>query len=318
MRVFITRQVLPEGYAELQQVAEVRVWEEDGVCPREVILEEAQRCDALLTMVTDKVDEAVLNNPNLKVISNYAVGYDNINVAYATQKRIPIGNTPNAVTESTADLTLALLLGAARRMGEAERYVHNGSWVSWHPQLLLGVSVWGATLGILGLGRIGMAIARRAKGFNMRILYSGNPKPEAEEVGAIHVSMEELLQQSDFVSISTPLNPKTYHLISAPELALMKPTAILVNTSRGGVVDPAALYDALKDGTIAYATLDVTEPEPISMDSPLLTLENCLIVPHIGSATLSARIDMGQTASRNIIAGLRGQRLPFCVNPEVY
>ncbi len=318
MRVFVTRQVLPEGIAALRDYAAVRVWEGDGPVPRDVLLEEAAVCDGLLTMVNDRVDEAVLANPNLKVVSNYGVGYDNIDVAAATAYGVPIGNTPDAVTEPTADLTFALLLSAARRITEGERYVQDGLWQAWDPTLLLGTRVTGATLGIIGLGRIGQAVARRAQGFNMRLLYSGRPQPAAVELGAQHVSLDELLAESDFVTVHAPLNDQTYHLISHRELALMKPTAMLINTARGGVVDPTALYEALRDGVIGQAALDVTEPEPIPLDSPLLTLSNCLIVPHIGSATVSARIHMGQQASENVIAGLLGQRLPNCVNPEVY
>lgn len=318
MRVFVTRQVLPDGLRELYTAAEVRVWEEDTPVPRAVLLAEAERCNALLTMVTDRVDAAVLDHPRLKVVSNYAVGYDNIDVQAATARGIPIGNTPDAVTEPTADLTFALLLGAARRISEGQHYVQDGQWSAWHPQLLLGMPVWGMTLGIIGFGRIGQAVAKRATGFNMQILYSGSPKPATGIANVRHVSLEELLQRSDMVSIHAPLNADTHHLIGARELAQMKPTAILINTSRGGLVDPDALYHALHNGTIAHAALDVTEPEPIALDSPLLTLPNCLIVPHIGSATTAARVHMGQMASANIVAALNGQRLPNCVNPSVY
>lgn len=234
MRVFVTRQVLPEGIAALRDYATVRVWEGDWPVPRDVLLEEAAECDGLLTMVTDRVDEAVLANPNLKVVSNYGVGYDNIDVAAATAYGVPIGNTPDAVTEPTADLTFALLLSAARRIPEGERYVHDGLWQAWDPTLLLGMRVTGATLGIIGFGRIGQAVARRAQGFNMRLLYSGRPQPAAAELGAQHVSLEELLTESDFVTVHAPLNDQTYHLISHRELALMKPTALLINTARGG------------------------------------------------------------------------------------
>lgn len=318
MRVFVTRQVLPEGIAALYDYAKVRVWEGDYPVPRDVLLEEAAVCDGLLTMVTDRVDQAVLEHSNLKVVSNYGVGYDNIDIDAATACGVPIGNTPDAVTEPTADLTFALLLSAARRINEGERYVQDGHWQAWDPILLLGGRVAGTTLGIIGFGRIGQAVARRARGFDMRILYSGSPKPEAAALGAQHVSLEELLAESDFVTIHAPLTTQTYHLISRRELALMKPSAMLINTSRGGLVDPDALYEALREGVIAQAALDVTEPEPIPLDSPLLTLTNCLIVPHIGSATVSARIHMGQQASENVIAGLLGERLPNCVNPEVY
>jgi glyoxylate reductase len=319
-RVFVTRQVLPQGIQALYQHATVRVWEEDRPVPRPILEEEFARCDAVLTMVTDKIDrDLIALNPHIKIISNYGVGYDNIDVATASEKRIPVGNTPNAVTEGTADIAFALLMAGARRISEAERFVRNGKWGAWHPQLLLGQDVWGATLGIIGFGRIGQAMAKRATGFDMRILYSGNPKPaEAQRVNAQHVALETLLRESDFVSVHTALTPQTYHFIGEKELRQMKPTAILINTARGGVVDPQALYHALRDGTIAYTGLDVTEPEPIPMDSPLLSLDNCVIVPHIGSATVKTRTDMGLAASANIIAVLNGERPRFCVNPHIY
>jgi glyoxylate reductase len=314
MRVFVTRQVLPQGIARLYEAADVRVWEEDGVVPYDELLREAARCDALLTTVADRVDAGLLEaNRHLKCIANYGVGYDNIDVAAASRCGIPVGNTPGAVTEATADLAFALLMAGARRLLESAQYVARGAWAGWHPQLFLGIDIYRATLGIVGFGRIGQAVARRARGFDMRVLYSGSPKPEAAELKAQHVPIETLLAESDFVSVHTAFNAHTYHLIGAAQLAQMKPTAMLINTARGGVVDPDALYEALRVGTIACAGLDVTEPEPIPPDSPLLTLSNCLIVPHIGSATVRTRIRMGEMATDNILAALKGEPLPYAV-----
>jgi glyoxylate reductase len=314
MRVFVTRQVLPQGIARLYEAAEVRVWEKDSIVPYDELRREAARCDALLTTVADRVDAPLLEaNRHLKCVANYGVGYDNIDVAAAARCGIPVGNTPGAVTEATADLAFALLMTGARRLMESADYVARGEWTGWHPQLFLGMDVYRATLGIIGFGRIGQAVARRARGFEMRILYSGSPKPQAAELGAQHVPLETLLAESDFVSVHTAFNPQTYHLIGAAQMAQMKPTAMLINTARGGVVDPHALYEALRAGTIACAALDVTEPEPIPPDSPLLTLSNCLIVPHIGSATVRTRIRMGEMATENILAALRGDALPYAV-----
>ncbi|HEX2620726.1 MAG TPA: D-glycerate dehydrogenase, partial [Phototrophicaceae bacterium] len=246
-------------------------------------------------------------------------GYDNIDVPAATARKIPIGNTPGVLTEATADLAFSLLLAAARRLPEGERYVRDGNWKQWSPSLLLGQDIYGATLGILGFGRIGQAVARRGKGFGMKLLYhGGGDQSAAQELGAQSSSFDDLLHESDFISVHVPLKPETHHLISTREFSLMKTTAILVNTARGGIVNPAALYAALRSKRIAAAGLDVTEPEPIQLDDPLLTLDNCLIVPHIGSATVATREKMALLAAENILAGLRGERLPHCVNPVIY
>lgn len=320
-RVYVTRKIPPSGLELLRQHCEVVIWDGELPTPQDVLLREVAQADGLLTMLSDRVDAALFDAaPNLKVISNYAVGYDNIDVAAATKRGIPVGNTPGVLTDASADHAFALMLAAARRLGEAERYVHDGQWKTWHPTKLLGRDVYGATLGIVGFGRIGQAVARRATGFNMRIVYTGGSSAGdvAAEIGAQAVDLETLLRESDFVSLHVPLTPDTKNMIGTEQFALMKDTAILINTARGSVVDSAALVTALQEGQIAYAALDVTEPEPIPMDDPLLALDNCLIVPHLGSATVTTRDRMGVIAAENILAGLNGEKLPHCVNPQVY
>lgn len=250
-----------------------------------------------------------------------AVGYDNIDIAAATAKMIPVGHTPGVLTDTTADFTWALLMTASRRLLEADRFTRSGLWKTWEPDFLLGANITGATLGIIGFGRIGQAIARRAQGFDMKILYTCKNRSDLHlenTLGVDFVSLERLLEESDFVTIHTPLSQDTYHLFSDRQFELMKPSAILINTARGGIVDAKALYRALSQGKIAGAALDVTEPEPIPSDSPLLTLDNLIITPHIASASRQTREKMANMAVENLIAGLKGDRLPYCVNPEVY
>ncbi len=318
--VYITRAIPKAGLKLLHEHAEVGMWPGEMPVTREVLEQQIARCDGVLTLLSEKVDDDLLDlAPNLKVISNFAVGYDNIDIPAATRRGIPVGNTPGVLTETTADLAFALMMAAARRIPESERYVHRGNWRTWGPQILLGQDVYGATLGIIGFGRIGQAVARRGRGFDMRILYhGGSDEQAAQELGAAEVSLMELVQQSDFISVHVPYKPETHHLIGEDAFSLMKSTAVLVNTSRGGVIDPIALYVALKSGQIFAAGLDVTDPEPIPADDPLLTLENCIIVPHVGSASVVTRDKMAEMAARNLIAGLNGERLPNCVNPEVY
>lgn len=319
--VFVTRAIPEKGLAMVREFCDAEVWPEELPPPRAVILEKVRKAEGLLTLLTDPIDAEVINaGPRLKVISQYAVGVNNIDLEAATARGIPVGHTPGVLTEATADLTWALLMAAARRLAEGIAYVKAGRWKTWGPTLLLGAEVWGATLGIIGFGRIGRAVARRAAGFHMRVLvHTRHPDPAAAaEMGVEFVSLEALLRQADFVTLHTPLTEATYHLIGEAELKAMKPTAILINTSRGPVVDSQALYRALKAGEIAYAALDVTDPEPIPADDPLLTLDNCLIVPHIGSATRTARERMATMAAENLIAGLQGKPLPHCANPEVY
>jgi lactate dehydrogenase-like 2-hydroxyacid dehydrogenase len=318
-RVYVTRRVADKALEMVRAECAMTLWDGDVPVPREVLLREVADCEGLLCMLTDKIDDELLDAaPKLKVVSNMAVGFDNIDAAAVSKRGIPAGNTPGVLTETCADMTLALLMAAARRISEGERYVRAGKWQTWDPNLLLGSDVYGATLGIVGLGRIGQALARRARGFNMRLLYHGGKAEAAHELGAEQRSLDDLLREADFVSVHVPLKPDTYHLIGEHQLKLMKPTAVLINTARGGVVDPKALYHALKDGTMAYAALDVTEPEPIPPDDPLLTLENCLIVPHIASASVATRTRMATMAAENLLAGLRGERLPHCINPQVY
>jgi glyoxylate reductase len=275
--------------------------------------------DALLTMLSDRIDAAVLNaGRRLRVVANMAVGYDNVDVSAATERGILVTNTPGVLTETTADMAWALLLAAARRVAEGNRLTRTGGWKAWHPSFLLGRDVHGATLGIIGLGQIGLAVARRARGFDMRLLYhSRTRRPEAEsELGLEFVELERLLKESDFVTLHVPLSERTRHLIGERELALMKPTAVLVNTTRGPVVDQRALYRALKERRIAAAGLDVAEEEPIPLDDPLLTLDNVTITPHVGSASVATRGKMAAMAVENVLAALRGEQPPNCVNPE--
>ena len=321
-RAFVSRKIFPEALESVQAVAEAEIWPDDLPPPRSTLLEKVRGVDGLLCLLTDKVDGELMDaaGPQLKVISQIAVGYDNIDVAEATKRGIPVGYTPGVLTEATADLTFALMMAVARRIVEGARAVHDGKWKTWHPLHFLGPDIHGATLGIVGMGRIGLEVAKRAVGFNMNILYSDVVRREDLEAQypLTFVNLETLLRESDFVSLHVTLDQETYHLIGDQQLAIMKPTAVLVNASRGGVVDPAALYRALRDQEIGAAALDVTEPEPISMDDPLLTLDNCLIVPHIASASVSARSEMSRIAAQNLINGLRGEKLLACVNPEVY
>ncbi len=296
------------------------LWEEDLPPPRDVLLRRVAGVDGVLTLLTDKVDDEFLDaaGSQLKVVSNYAVGFDNIDVAACARRGIPVGNTPGVLTDTTADLAWALLMAAARRLPEGDRYVRGGSWKTWGPLLLLGPDVHGATIGIVGFGRIGQAVARRAQGFGMEILYHDlEPLPPSvtDPLGATFVPLEELLPRSDFVSLHVNLSPVTRHLINAQTLGMMKRTAVLVNTSRGPVVDQAALAAALRDGVIWGAALDVTDPEPIPMDDPLVGLNNCLIVPHIASASRTTRGKMAAMAAANLLAGVRGERLPTEVPP---
>lgn len=318
--VFVTRQLPPATLQPLADICNLEVWEDHLPPPYEVIAEKAKSLDGLLCLLTDKIDENLIDNaPNLKVISNMAVGYDNIDVSSATKRGIPVGNTPGVLTETSADFAFALLMAVARRIPEAQQYVKGDHWKTWHPTILSGQDIYGATLGIIGLGRIGQAVARRAKGFDMKIIYhGGSDDTAAKELGAQKVELDDLLQQSDFVSLNLPLTEKTHHFISTRELKLMKSTAILINTARGGVLDSKALYDALKNEDILAAGLDVTDPEPIPMDDPLLTLDNCVIVPHIASASVATRTKMAEMAVNNVIAGINGDTLPTCVNTGVY
>jgi glyoxylate reductase len=319
-KAFVARRLPDEGLQLVREACDMDLWEDELPPPRDELLRRVAGVDGVLTLLTDKVDDEFLDaaGPQLKVVSNYAVGFDNIDVAACARRGIPVGNTPGVLTETTADLAFALLMAAARRLPEADRYVRAGSWKTWGPMLLMGPDVHGATIGIVGFGRIGQAVARRAQGFGMQILYHDLeplPPPVTDPLGATYLRLEELLPRSDFVSLHVNLSPVTRHLINAETLALMKRTAVLVNTSRGPVVDQVALAAALRDGVIWAAALDVTDPEPIPMDDPLVGLDNCLIVPHIASASRTTRGKMAAMAAANLVAGVRGERLPTEVPP---
>jgi glyoxylate reductase len=322
-RVFVARVIPEDGLRPVTESTDATVWPDELPPPRDELLRAVEGCDGILTLLTDQVDGELLDRagPQLRVVSNYAVGFDNVDVPECTRRGIPVGNTPGVLTETTADLAWALLMSAARRVAEGDRYVRDGRWKTWGPMLLLGPDVHGATLGIVGFGRIGQAVARRAAGFGMTVLYHDTTELPVEvtaPLGAKYVPLDELLAQADFVSLHVNLTAETQHLIDADALRSMKQTAVLVNTARGPVVDGAALAGALRDGVIAAAALDVTDPEPIPMDDPLVGLDNCLIVPHIASASRATRGKMAEMAAANLLAGVRGERLPTPVNPEVY
>ena len=320
-KVFVSRLIPEEGLAMMRDLTEMTVWEGELPPPREVMLQKARESDGLVTLLTDKVDGELMDvNPRLKVISNYAVGFDNINIPAATERGIPIGNTPGVLTDTTADLAFTLLTAVARRIQESIDYVRADKWKTWGPMLLRGIDIHGATLGIVGFGRIGQGMAKRASGFGMRVLYFDVYRREDLEktMGVTYCDLDTLYRESDFVSVHTDLNDTTRHMLNASAFAKMKKTAIVVNTARGPIIDPHDLYAALKDGVIGGAGLDVTEPEPLPLSSPLYSLPNCLIVPHIASASVATRAKMSEMAAANLLAGLRGEKLPTCVNPQVY
>ncbi len=320
-KVFVSRLIPEQGLELVRQQCDAEIWQDEMPPVRDILLEKIKDKVGLLSLLTDKVDAALLDaNPQLKVVSNMAVGFDNIDVRAATERGVPIGNTPGVLTESSADFAFALLMASARNIVQGADYVRAGRWKTWGPTLLLGADITDATLGIVGFGRIGQAMAMRARGFNMRVLYNNRRRvPEAENfIGATFVDLDTLLAESDFVSVHTNLNEESRHMFNAAAFAKMKRGATFINTARGPIVDQMALYNALKSGQIRAAALDVTDPEPLPMENPLHTLENCLIVPHIASATFATRGKMAEMAARNLIAGVNGERLPTCVNPEVY
>jgi glyoxylate reductase len=319
-KVYVTRLIPEEALKKLAQTCDYHIWKGELAVPRDVLLKEVPEIDALLSLLTDKIDAPIMDTaPKLRVISNMAVGFDNIDVREATKRKIVVCNTPGVLTETTADFAFALLLAAARRVAEAERNVKEGKWKTWGPMTLLGHDVHHATLGIVGLGRIGAEVAKRAKGFDMRIIYYDTVRrPDLEKtLGVEFGELKRLLSESDFVTVHTPLLPETHHLIGEEQFNIMKKNAILVNTARGPIVDPKALYKALRNHQIAYAALDVTEPEPIALSDPLLTLQNILIVPHIASASVATRTKMAMMAVDNLLAALKGERPQYIVNPEV-
>lgn len=319
-RVLVTRKVYPQALAILQEDCVVDYRDTHDVMDADTLARKLALADGVVCQLTDALTaQAIAGATKLRVISQIAVGHDNIDVAAATARRIVVTNTPGVLTESTADLTFALLLAVARRLPAAERFLRNGQWRRWDVDLLAGIDLGGKTLGIVGMGRIGQAVARRAQGFAMRVLYA-SPRPLdgalASELRAQHVPLRLLLQQSDFVSLHAPYRPSTHHLIGIDELAEMKRGAFLVNTARGPIVDENALVAALEEGLLGGAGLDVFEREP-TVHPGLLALDNVVLLPHIGSATVATRTRMCTLAAENCAAVLRGERPPNPVNPEV-
>jgi glyoxylate reductase len=305
-RVFVTRQLPGTALDRLKAQHDVDVWPGQMPPPRQELVEHAKDAEGLLSLLTDRLDAATIAEmPRLRVIANYAVGYDNVDLAAAAARGIKVGNTPDVLTDATADLTFTLLLAAARRLPEAFKAARAGEWLGWEPGGFLGAEVYGQTLGIIGFGRIGQAVAARGEGFNMRVMHTSSN--DGADV------LNELLQQSDFVSIHTPASPTTRHLIDSDALQRMKPTAFLINTARGEIVDQEALIAALHEGQIAGAALDVTDPEPPSADDPLFKTPNLVLTPHLGSATAAARGRMADLAVDNLLAGLDGKPLPHDV-----
>lgn len=322
-KVFVTRVIPEKGLSMVEEFCQARVWHDELPPSPDELINCVRGVDGILCLLTDRIDAQVMEaaGRGLRVISNHAVGFDNVDVQEATRRKIPVGNTPGILTESTADFTFALIAAAARRVTEGDRFVRAGKWKTWGPSLLLGPDLYHATLGIVGFGRIGRAVARRAAGFEMRVIFN-DPTPDAvlplELAQAEAVDFDTLLRTADIISIHTPLNDQTRYMFDRQAFTRMKSSAILVNTARGAIVQPDALHESLKSGRIAFAALDVTDPEPIPEDSPLLELENLIITPHIASASQVTREKMARMAAENLIAGLKGERLPYCVNPEVY
>ena len=319
-KVYITRRIPESGIKLLQESCDVEIWDSDDVVPRDVFLKAISDKDAVLCLLTDKVDAETMDvAKSVKIFANMAVGFDNIDVDECTKRGVMASNTPGVLTDTTADFAFTLLMAAARRIREGHEFVQAGKWETWGPLLLMGQDIHHATLGLIGLGRIGTEMARRGQGFSMRVLYNDVVRREEleQELGLEYADFDTVLQESDFVSMHVPYMPATHHLISTEQLAMMKRTAVLINTARGPIVDPQALYIALKSGEIWAAGLDVTDPEPIPMDDPLLTLDNCLIAPHIASASFNTRSDMSELAANNILAALSGERPPTILNPDV-
>jgi lactate dehydrogenase-like 2-hydroxyacid dehydrogenase len=309
-RVFVTRSLPGAALERLAAAHDTDIWRDRQPPPRPALQEQAREAEGLLSLLTDPVDaELIAACPKLRTVSNYAVGVDNVDLAAATARGIPVGNTPGVLTDSTADLALALMLGIARRLVEGDAFVRAGEWVTWEPGLLLGHDLHGATVGIIGFGRIGQAVARRLEGFGCEILHTSRSGG---------VELAELLERSDFVTLHCPLTPATRGLIGGEALRRMKPTAYLVNTARGPIVDSDALRSALEQCEIAGAALDVTDPEPLPADQPLLEAPNLIVIPHLGSATHATRERMADMAVDNLLAALAGEPMPNCANPEVY
>ena len=320
MKIVVTRKLPGKALNTLFEKYDVYLWEKDVSIPKEVLMKEIEAASGLLCLLNDRIDREVIDaGKNLKVISNYAAGFDNIDVEHATERGIAVTNVPGVLTETTADLAFALMLAAARRIVEGVKVAREGSWNGWAPELLLGMDVCCKTLGIIGLGRIGSAVARRARGFSMKVLYySRKRKPDLErEIGVEYRDLHDLLKGSDFVVITASLTPESEGMIGENELRMMKPSAILVNVGRGKIVKTDALVKALKEKWIWAAALDVTDPEPLPKGHPLLEMENALVVPHIGSASFQTREKMAEIAVKNLIDVLEGRKPQYIVNPEV-
>ena len=320
MDVFVTRRIPEPGLELLKKEHEIEVFPHDRVPTKEEIIEGLKGKDGLLCLLTDPIDrDVIFSEPKLKIIASYAVGYDNIDIKAATERRIPVSNTPGVLTDATSEMAWALLFSTARRIVEADKFTRAGKFKGWGPMLMLGQGVANKTLGIVGAGRIGTAVALKSKGFNMKVLYvSSHPNKILEqELNAKKVNLQELLKESDFVSLHVPLTEETHHLISEKELRMMKNTAVLINTSRGPVINEKALVKALKQKWIFGAGLDVYEHEP-EINKELKTLDNVVLQPHSASATFDSRIKMAIIVAENMIVGLRGEVPPNCINKEVF
>ncbi len=319
-KVFVTHQLPGKRIHELSRHCEMNVWMGPGLLPSAALRTQLTGCHGLVCLLTDRIDKALLDQlPELEFVSSMSVGVDHIDVQALSERGIPVGNTPGVLVDTTADTAFALLLAAARRVAEADRFVRDGQWTAanaWAPEFFTGKDVTGATLGIVGLGEIGQAVARRAAGFGMRVLAWSRTAREVP--GVEMLALDELLQRSDFVSVHVALAPQTRNLLDAARIARMKPGAVLVNTARGGIVDEQALAEALAGGRLSAAGVDVFEREPVAADNPLLRLPNVVVTPHIGSATTLTRARMADIAAANAIAALAGQAMPCCVNPQVY
>jgi glyoxylate reductase len=321
-RVYVTRQIFPDALDLIEKSAELELWPDDEPPSPEQLMEAMSNVDGAIINVMDRIDAPLLDAaPKLRVLSQVAAGLDNIDIPEATKRDIMVGYTPGVLAKSTADLAFALLLAVARRVVESDKWVREGNWkISHHPMFWLGSEVNGSALGILGLGGIGLEMAKRGLGFDMKVLYHSRTRKRdlEKEYGLKYASFKRVLAESDFLSIHVPLTPQTNHFIGEKQLKMMKPSSILVNLSRGPVVDTEALHQALTKGTIAGAGLDVFDPEPVPTDHPILGLDNVVVLPHIGSASNRSRRDMHLLAARNLVAGLNGDRLEECANPEVY
>jgi glyoxylate reductase len=318
--LLVTRELVPSVMEALRTRFEVDVFDGEGAITREDLLKRIQGADAALTLLTEKVDAEFFDaaGPQLRIVANHAVGFDNVDVPEATRRGVPVSNTPEVLTETTADLAWALLLSAARRIAEGDRFLRSRTPWIWGPQMMMGVDIHGKTLGVVGFGRIGQAVARRASGFGMKVIYSSSSGPrKVDGITAEHREFDDLLRDADFVSVNVALNDSTRHLFGEEEFRAMKPTAVLVNTARGPVVDEAALARALKAGEIFAAGIDVFEKEP-EVHPELLECENAVIIPHLGSATIDTREAMGMLAAENLFAVFEGRNPPTLINPEVW